>query len=313
MGALPSLDVLKTFVVVAEQLNFTHAAQRLHITQGAVSRQIAGLERHLGAALFIRLARGLALTERGGALLAPLQQAIGQIDTALAAFNAKPDTLRVKCPTCVMRWLLPRVIQLQAQHPEIDIALTTAITHGVDFSHEHFDAAVLYGRPADKQLRAIHLFDEVLTPVCVPEIWRDNASITDGLANKTLLHPTRDRRDWLAWLKAAGCEAMPATKAQHFDTLDLAMTAAIQGYGVAIGDLCLIEYELQAGRLIAPFSQCLRSGAAYYLVFPEHSVLSPALVLLMEWLQQEARHSRRRQRDNMPDAMALDSIAGNTW
>ncbi len=313
MGALPSLDVLKTFVIVAEQLNFTHAAQRLHITQGAVSRQIAGLEQHLGAALFIRRARGLVLTARGAELLAPLQQAMEQIDTALDGFNAKPDTLRVKCPTCVMRWLLPRVIRLQAGHPEIDIALTTSITHGVDFRHEHFDAAVLYGRPADKQLCAIHLFDEVLTPVCVPELWRENAAIADGLADKTLLHPTRDGRDWLAWLKAAGRDGLPAAKAQHFDTLDLAMTAAIQGYGIAIGDLCLIEYELQAGRLIAPFSHCLRSGAAYYLVFPEQSALSPALRLLTEWLQQEALHSRQRQRDNMSDDENLISIAGNTW
>ncbi|XBS71961.1 LysR substrate-binding domain-containing protein [Acerihabitans sp. KWT182] len=312
MGALPSLDVLRTFVIVAEQLNFTHAAQRLNITQGAVSRQIAGLERHLGAALFIRRARGLMLTERGAEILVPLQQSIGQIDAALTGFLGKPDTLRMKCPTCVMRWLLPRIIQLQSRHPEIDIALTTAITHGVDFNREHFDAAVLYGRPADKRLCVIPLFDEVLTPVCVPEIWRNGGTTVDELKNKTLLHPTRDGRDWLAWLQAAGCRAAPATKAQHFDTLDLAMTAAIQGCGVAIGDLCLIEPELESGRLIAPFPLRLRSGAAYYLVFPEHASPAPALQLLTHWLQQEARHSRRRQRDNPFQADARIAVDGNT-
>ncbi len=294
MNTLPSLGLLRTFVTVAERLNFTHAAQRLHITQGAVSRQIARLEQQLGFTLFVRQARGLLLTERGAALLAPLQQALEQIEAALVGASAQTGTLRVKCPTCAMRWLLPRVIQLQTRHPEMDIALTTAITHGVDFNRERFDAAVVYGRPAGQEARVVHLFDEVLAPVCVPEMWQAAETIAAALTNKTLLHPTRDRRDWLAWLKAAGCDDMPVTKAQHFDTLDLAMTAALQGYGIAIGDLCLIEHDLQARRLIAPFAQYVRSGEAYHLVFPAQTAPSPALLLLVNWLQQEALHTRQR-------------------
>lgn len=292
MNLLPSLDVLKTFIVVAERLNFTHAAQRLHITQGAVSRQIAGLERRLGYALFARQARGLALTEAGAALLAPLQQAFGQIETALAAVNNRPGTLRVKCPTCAMRWLLPRIIQLQNQHPDIDISLTTSISHGVDFTGEHFDAAVVFGRADHKKRRVLHLFDEVLSPVCAPELWAGGKDCV--LADKTLLHPTQDRRDWRLWLAEAGYGSLPGAKAQHFDTLDLAMTAALQGYGIAMGDLCLVEYDLQTRRLIAPFPLSIQSGAAYYLVYPEQKVLSPALNLFHQWLEQEALSTRRR-------------------
>ncbi|KMZ11345.1 Glycine cleavage system transcriptional activator [Candidatus Burkholderia humilis] len=210
MKPLPSLDVLKTFLVVAQKLNFTRAAQTLNVTQGAVSRQIAGLETHLGYALFVRQARRLALTHHGVLLVAPLQQAFAQIGDALAKGSAQSGTLRVKCPTCAMHWILPRVIRLQNERPESAVEVTASVSHGVDFNAEPFDAAIVFGKPALKGMSAHHLFDELLTPVCAPETWKPRTPgvPTPGdLADQTLLHPTRDRRDWLRWLNAYGSPA----------------------------------------------------------------------------------------------------------
>lgn len=294
--SLPSLDVLKTFVVVAQRLNFTHAAQSLHLTQGAVSRQILGLEQQLGYPLFSRRARGLTLTPQGAMLLVPVQQALGQLDEALARVGAQPGTLRIKCPTCAMRWVLPRIIRLQNERPEMHIELTASVSHGLDFGAEHFDAAVVFGQPQGKKLRVHHLFDEILTPVCTPSYLPDlSRPLTPAdLAEKTLLHPTRDRRDWLLWLKAVGQEALPSGKAQHFDTLDLAMSAALQGFGIAIGDLCLLEEDIQARRIVTPFPLSVVSGAAYYLVYPERAVVPQALTELVKFLSDEAAQSRSR-------------------
>lgn len=291
---LPSLNVLKTFAVVAQTLNLTHAATLLHITQGAVSRQITGLEVSLGYPLFLRQARGLTLTPRGAQLLPPVQQALALMSEALKRVVSHPDTLRIKCPTCSMRWLLPRVIQLQNDRPDMRIELTASIAHGVDFSNEHFDAAVIFGRPPESQRRAHHLFDEVLTPVCTPDFLPRHNGRTDvsELADKTLLHPTRDRRDWLMWLREEGVQSLPSAKSQHFDTLDLAINSALQGYGVAIGDLTLIEDDLQAGRVIAPFPLCVASGAAYTLLYPENP--TPALTVAIDYLTEEARLSREK-------------------
>ena len=291
---LPSLNVLKTFAVVAQTLNLTHAAALLHITQGAVSRQITGLEATLGYPLFLRQARGLTLTPRGAQLLPPVQQALALMGEALQRVGSHPDTLRIKCPTCSMRWLLPRVIQLQNDRPDLQIELTASIAHGVDFSNEHFDAAVVFGRPPESQRRAHHLFDEVLTPVCTPDFLPRHNGRTEvaDLADKTLLHPTRDRRDWLMWLREEGVQSLPSGKSQHFDTLDLAINSALQGYGVAIGDLTLIEDDLQAGRVIAPFPLCVASGAAYTLLYPENP--TPALTVAIEFLTEEARLSREK-------------------
>ncbi|SAK75464.1 LysR family transcriptional regulator [Caballeronia arationis] len=295
MKALPSIDVLKTFLVVAQKLNFTRAADVLNLTQGAVSRQISGLESHLGYALFVRQARGLALTPHGAILLAPLQQAFAQIGEALAKSGAQSGTLRVKCPTCAMRWILPRVIRLQNERPELVVEVTAAVSHGVEFNAEQFDAAIVFGKPTVKGVSTHHLFDEVLTPVCAPGLWKGKkgrAATPDDLADKTLLHPTRDRRDWLRWLEAYGYRGLPSTKAQHFDTLDLAISSAMQGLGVTIGDLSLIDEDLRAKRIVTPFSLCVPSGAAYYLIYPERPAPSPALQQFAEWLEDEAAQTR---------------------
>jgi len=174
------------------------------------------------------------------------------------------------------------------------IELTASIAHGVDFSNEHFDAAVIFGRPPESQRRAHHLFDEVLTPVCTPDFLPRHNGRTDvsELADKTLLHPTRDRRDWLMWLREEGVQSLPSAKSQHFDTLDLAINSALQGYGVAIGDLTLIEDDLQAGRVIAPFPLCVASGAAYTLLYPENP--TPALTVAIDYLTEEALLSREK-------------------
>jgi len=196
-----------------------------------------------------------------------------------------------------MRWILPRVIRLQNERPELAIEVTAAVSHGVEFNAEQFDAAIVFGQPTLKGVSSHHLFDEVLTPVCAPGLWKERpagaaAATPDDLADQTLLHPTRDRRDWIRWLEAYGYKGLPSSKAQHFDTLDLAISSAMQGLGVTIGDLSLIEEDLRAQRIITPFSLCVPSGASYYLIYPERPAPSPVLQEFAEWLEGEAAVTR---------------------
>jgi LysR family glycine cleavage system transcriptional activator len=291
MKRLPPLPALHTFLITAQCCNFTRAAEQLHITQGAVSRQIAGLEDHLGYALFQRQARGLTLTPEGTAWLPQVQQVFRLIGDAVEQIGEKRQTLQLKAPTCVMRWLLPRLLQWQKERPDVPVELTTTVRHGVDFQREAFDAAVVYGPPPDTSLACLHLFDEQLTPVC-------SRSVLDGpvplhepadLQQHLLLHPTRDARDWTAWLDAAEIHVSNVSKGQHFETLDLAMSMASQGTGVAIGDWSLIGDDLSAGRLVMPFELKVKTGLAYYLVFPDKPGPSPKLRELMGWLVEQAQ------------------------
>ncbi|MFY1664779.1 LysR substrate-binding domain-containing protein [Pseudomonas sp. Pseu.R1] len=291
MKRLPPLPALHTFLVVARCCNFTRAAELLHITQGAVSRQIAGLESHLGYQLFHRQARGLTLTAQGREFFPRIEQVFGLIEDAVDQVSTHTQALQLKAPTCITRWLLPRLMQWQKERPDVPVELTTTIAHGVDFRRERFDAAVVYGGYPDDSMHVHRLLDEELTPVCAPSLLEGPQPLQqiDDLEGHMLLHPTLDEQDWAQWLKAAGARLNNVSKGQHFDTMDLAMTVASQGSGVAIGDWALIGEDLSAGRLVTPFELRLKTGAAYYFVYPNRTEATPLMQELLNWLLAQAR------------------------
>ncbi|TFY96015.1 LysR family transcriptional regulator [Pseudomonas nabeulensis] len=288
MKRLPPLPALHTFWVTAQCCNFTRAAEQLHITQGAVSRQIAGLESHLGYPLFQRQARGLSLTEEGREWSLRTQQVFGLIGEAVEQIGNRRQTLQLKASTCVMRWLLPRLMQWQKERPDVPVELTTTVAYTVDFRREQFDAAVIYAPIAEQSAEARHLFDEQLTPVCAPALLA-GLQRPEDLQQQILLHPTRDERDWALWLKAVNTQLGNLSQGHHFETLDLAMTVASQGSGVAIGDSALIGEDVKAGRLVMPFELRVPTGMGYYLVYPRGTVPSEGLEALMDWLVSQSQ------------------------
>jgi LysR family glycine cleavage system transcriptional activator len=290
MKRLPPLPALHTFLITARCCNFTRAAEALHITQGAVSRQISGLESQLGHRLFHREARGLSLTAEGRAFLPRIEQVFGLIEAAVNELGTEQRPLQLKAPTCITRWLLPRLLQWQKERPDAPVELTTTIAHGVDFRRERFDAAVVYGGQPDDSMHVHPLFDEQLTPVCAPSLLKGSQPLEQfgDLEQHMLLHPTLDEQDWGQWLKAAGTRLSNVGKGQHFDTMDLAMTVASQGSGVAMGDWSLIGEDLSAGRLVTPFDLRVKTGAAYFFVYPKRTEPTPPIRELLNWLQEQA-------------------------
>jgi LysR family glycine cleavage system transcriptional activator len=255
-----------------------------------VSRQIAALEAHLGYALFQRQARGLSLTREGQDWLPRVQQVFALIEQGVREVGGHSATLQLKAPTCVMRWLLPRLMEWQALRPDVPVELTTTVQHGVDFAREGFDAAVVYGSAPNQGLQVRKLFDEQLTPVCAPSLLQGPLPLAniDDLMRHMLLHPSRDEHDWRLWLQAAGATFDVQGPKQHFETLDMAMAMASQGTGVAIGDWSLIGDDLRSKRLCMPFALKVTTGKGYYLVSQARQ--QPAgLVELLDWLQAVAQ------------------------
>ncbi|WP_296180055.1 LysR substrate-binding domain-containing protein [Pseudomonas sp. UBA1879] len=294
MKRLPPLPALHSFLITARCCNFTRAAEALHITQGAVSRQISGLENQLGHRLFHREARGLSLTAEGRAFLPRIEQVFSLIEEAVDQMGAEQQPLQLKAPTCITRWLLPRLLQWQKERPDVPVELTTTIAHGVDFRRERFDAAVVYGAQPDDLGHVHPLFEEQLTPVCAPSLLNGAHPLEQfgDLEQHMLLHPTLDEQDWERWLKAAGTRLSNVGKGQHFDTMDLAMTVASQGSGLAMGDWALIGEDLSTGRLMTPFDLKVKTGAAYYVVYPPRSAAKPYIRELLDWLQAQAQARR---------------------
>ncbi|WP_336767607.1 LysR substrate-binding domain-containing protein [Pantoea endophytica] len=276
-SALP-LNAIHAFLVTARHLNLTRAASELCITQGAVSRKIATLESWLGFALFTRHARGLHLTEQGAALLPELQQGFAMLVNATEKASRSNASIRLKAPTCAMRWLVPRLVALEQQRPDIHVALTTTLDHGSQL--DNFDAAIVFGpSPAG----SICLFEERLTPVMASSVTPPTQ--IGELAKFTFLHPTPDSRDWQLWL--AGLDAaLPMARNQHFATMDLAISAAIQGFGVTVADVTLVQNDVVNGRLIAPFATSVATGASYSLLQRAGKDAPPFLPELVAWLSE---------------------------
>jgi LysR family glycine cleavage system transcriptional activator len=254
------LNAVDAFLKTARHLNLTHAAKELCLTQGAVSRKIASLEAWFGFPLFERHARGLRLSPQGSALLPELQSAFEHLLTVAEQARAQQTVVRLKAPTCAMRWLIPRLLQVEREQPDLQIALTTTTDHNVNFKTESYDAAIVFGTHMSA---GDLLFEEALTPVLSP--LRAGAE----LESLTFLHPTRDKTDWSLWLAKQALSPKAMLKNQHFDTMDLAITAAIQGLGIAIADETLVEEDIRAGRLTRPFETSIKTGASYRLVLRE--------------------------------------------
>ncbi|MEN5015558.1 LysR family transcriptional regulator [Erwinia sp. Eh17-17] len=275
------LNAIHAFIVTARHLNLTRAAGELCITQGAVSRKIAALEAWLGFTLFDRHARGLHLTPQGASLLPALQSGYQQMADAAQQASRQNAAIRLKAPTCAMRWLVPKLVALERTRPELHVSLTTTVDHSSEL--DNFDAAILYGsRPGNSVL----LFEEALTPVMALSLRTPEPVNVAALAEMTFLHPTADKRDWQLWLQAQQ-QTLPMKRNQHFSTMDLAISAAIQGFGVTVADVTLIAEDLAMQRLVAPFAGSVKTGAVYSLIRRPSLVSPPLLDELVAWLSEQ--------------------------
>ncbi|PSW19988.1 transcriptional regulator [Photobacterium sanctipauli] len=290
MANTPTIKELNAFLVTAKTLNFTQAAQALNITQGAVSRQIIALENRLNVTLFSRHARGLALTEKGHQFLPLVEKALNQLQHAVAAVTSDKQKITLKAPSCITPWLLPKLMTFQQRFPDIDVELTSAINHNVDFSTEAFSAAICYQSPTNsKRLNSQLLFEEVLAPMCAPHLLGEHTTplTIEQLSQFTWLHATPNKSDWQLWLQQHHSEQVSATNNQHFATLDLAVSASIQGFGIAVGDITLAEQDILSGRLVLPLPSTVASGKGYYLLCP-HENMTDSMTRLFEWLNRDS-------------------------
>jgi LysR family glycine cleavage system transcriptional activator len=285
---LPSLNGLRAFEAAARHMSFTRAAADLNVTQTAISHQIRRLEEQLGTRLFIRRNRALVLTREARDYLPSIRSAFEDLREATARLR-RPDQESVltvsTTASLATKWLVSRVAAFQDANPGITVRITTS-THLVDFRREEVDMAVRYGRGNWPGLRADWLMAEHLFPVCSPALLAARPLREPGdLAHHTLLHTSVSREDWQLWLTAAGLPLSIATqRGLTFDQTFMAVQAATEGLGVALGRTRLVEADIAAGRLVAPFDIVLPQDTGYYVVAPAVTAESAKIALFREWL-----------------------------
>lgn len=284
---LPPLNALRVFEAAARFESFNRAAGRLHVTPSAVSHQIRTLEEFLGVALFRRSARAVRLTEAGRAFLPPVRDALEQIGTAaehLMRRSESPALLLSVAPEFAIGWLVPRLTDFYAAHPEIEVRLDTSIEL-IDFRASDVDAAIRHTPdPRYEGLVAHPLVREELVPVCSPGMVERGLREPADLARFTLLHSRSRAGQWQNWLRLAGVPDLVGGGRQRFPSDAVALEAAASGLGVALANRVLVQRQLAEGRLVAPFEAGYRSDYGYYLVYPESSADDARIVAFRDWL-----------------------------
>lgn len=282
----PSLRALEVFAAAARTGGFTAAGRDLGITQSAVSRQIADLEGMLGIHLFTRRGARLALTPTGQRLSERVGRALDDARAAVAEVAASERVVTLSMlPSVAARWLAPRLGRFTAAHPEIDLRIT-ASRHLVDFAAEGVDGAIRYGRAPASGLVAILLADETITPVCAPGYAaRFDLNAASDLGGAVLLHGDLPE-NWDAWFATAGLDH-PAPRGPRLGDDTAILQAAVEGQGIALGRSRLVEEDIVAGRLIAPFDISLPASHAYWFVRPDGVEASGAVHAAEAWIREE--------------------------
>jgi len=288
---IPSTQALRAFEAAARHLSFQQAAAELNVTPGAVSRQIQALEAALGAQLFQRSRKRVALTRTGRDYLDGIRTPLAQLAAATARIRGEGDGQAVSIcayPSFAIRWFIPRWGRFYDRHPEIDVRLTTSLTP-VDFARDDYDLAIQVSTEGATPpgLRAHKVIDVETVPVCAPEVAARLRRPAD-LANVTLLHGDPRPRDWARWLASAGIDGIDPEQGLRFESLNLAIQAAIEGLGVAIAIKALLHDDLAQGRLVQPFPHTRRTSRPMYLLYPEARTETPRLAAFRDWIVAEA-------------------------
>jgi LysR family transcriptional regulator of beta-lactamase len=282
------LNALRAFEASARHLSFTRAALELHVSQAAVSQQVKNLEARIGAPLFRRLPRGLALTDEGQALLPEVGEAFERIGRVLQRFDASGAAQPVELLSVgavgsfAVRWLLPRLPAFRQQHPWVDLRLF-GNNNRVDLAGEGLDCAIRFGDGAWHGVDALPLLATPLAPLCTPALAAPLRGDPLRLVQAPLLRSYR-ADEWPRWFALAGL-APPLLRGPVLDSSLALGEAALQGAGVALLPLALFEAELQAGRLVRPFHGELHTGR-YWLTRLKTRRESAALQAFAGWLRQ---------------------------
>lgn len=301
---MPGTRALRTLEAAGRHLNFTRAADELGLTPAAVSHQIKEIEDQLGVVLFIRTSRSIRLTEAGAALCDAAADAIESLNRAVSrAHKLTRGTALLKVTLDAQfaaKWLMRRVDGFRKLHPDIELRFD--ISYDVrDFDLDDIDVAIRFGMGKYPGLRADRLFNNLIIPVCSPNLLRNGPPlrVPRDLFHHTLVHIEWSQQgvtwpNWRIWMAAAGVDDFDDSRSIVFNNSSDAVQAAIDGSAVALADFAMVANDLSEGRLVRPFDLGIRVSRefAYFLAYPQGVADDPRIAAFRAWIMEEAAQSQ---------------------
>jgi DNA-binding transcriptional LysR family regulator len=185
-------------------------------------------------------------------------------------------------PTFAIRWLVPRLTGFYEQHPDFEIEVGT-YPRQEDVAIEDVDFIVRHGRGGWDDAESDPIFPDALSPVCNAAIAKQLRA-PEHLAKQNLLHSMMRADAWDLWLREAGLATLRPRHSINLANAAVTYQAAIDGQGVALGQLGYIQDELRSGRLVQPFAHVTRTGAGYWLSFSKRRATQPNIRIFRAWI-----------------------------
>lgn len=295
---LPSMQALLCFDAVERLGSVTEAAGSLHLSQGAVSRQILGLESRLGVALFHRQPGGLVLTTAGRTYLADVRPALQRLEratTEVGTLRGRGGRLRLSVSSIfATHWLIPRLPRFTRAHPEVTIDLTTRIGP-VDFVRADVDAAISFVDGIADGIEGVRLAGIALRPHAARV--GGGSTLHRQLSQSTLLHLASLTEAWPRWAEAAIRDTalrqrLAAGHGPRYELMSMALNAAVAGLGVVLLPAFVAAPSVADGRLRCLSRRAWVPSRAYHLTCPQGNARLDAVVRLRDWLLQEIGDGR---------------------
>ncbi|RBO84693.1 LysR substrate-binding domain-containing protein [Marinomonas aquiplantarum] len=297
---IPSSTALKCFEASVRHLSFTKAAEELHLTQSAVSRQIRNLEEFLSRDLFIRLNKRLVLTGTGAAYYKEVVPLLDRMENASLRMLHREDektTLTLSAlPTLASYWLMPLLAEFQRLHPQFQIKVRS-LDDAAKIDPDAVDVILHYG--GDHWPRAVshQLMREDVLAVCSPlllermdvskSVWQ-----AEDVTQFPFLHLSSRINAWPDWMVSQGLESGSFAGASfaHFHML---LEAAKNSMGVAILPCILAQKSLASGELVAPFGGPVATPHEYLLSYPVDKADLEQVVVFRDWLLATLEHHKQ--------------------
>ncbi len=288
-----SFKAVQAFEAAARLSSFSLAAEELFVTPSAISHQIKFLEEQFGVQLFHRIHRAVVLTDAGRRYAEEISAAFARIEAATRDLGrlAKSDILTIhSTPSFATQWLMPRLARFSARNPDIDVRLK-ASNDPVDMITGAVDVEIRYGsrniQPAG--VKTVPFPPETVVPLCSPELANGPQPIRSqaDLARHTLIHSEVCLVGWRDWGRKHRHVNLDLKRGPRFDRSFMSISAAVDGLGVCLESLLLVQRELETGSLVAPlgFDGLKVQGYSYNVL--KSSAELPKVRNFHDWLFEE--------------------------
>ncbi len=293
---LPPLSALVAFEAAARLQSFTRAGPELNVTQAAISRQIAALEKFLGLRVFRRSRRGMVLTDEGRRLYGATSFAFQHLADAVdeLVHGTRPVGISVYTTIAFAYfWLMPRLPRFRANFPGTSIQVISS-DEDFDIYKDHCDVAILFGGGSWPGMETKLLYQECISAVASPSYLRRQHKLhtIDDITVGTLLHLEDEKRrwvDWPQWLRKMGARSTKSGDSLYFNNYPTLLQAAANGQGIALGWHGLIKEQLEDETLVEVLPNRLTTNQGYFATHSTASAMKPEVQALLNWIIEESK------------------------